>query len=251
MSVILTALKLPRSTYYHWKKHQPSLHECTYSKLKRQIRLIWQNNYKAYGYPRITLALKSLGIKIGPKRVFRLMREMKIHSLMNRRFKKPGTHVDYSQRPNFIKRHPKASVWRTDITYLELRPGTWVYLSSVYEPRAHRVLAFKVSRQMDAKLVVKTLNQALENFKKPVFIHSDMGSQYTSNEVETLLERHQIVHSYSKQGYPYDNSQIESFHSLLKREFVFQTHFSSYEDLVVRTSTYIDWFNTKRIRTSV
>lgn len=78
-----------------------------------------------------------------------------------------------------------------------------------------------------------------------------MGSQYTSNEVETLLERHQIVHSYSKQGYPYDNSQIESFHSLLKREFVFQTHFSSYEDLVVRTSTYIDWFNTKRIRTSV
>lgn len=247
----MTALKLPRSTYYHWKKHQPSLHECTYSKLKRQIRLIWQNNYKAYGYPRITLALKSLGIKIGPKRVFRLMREMKIHSLMNRRFKKPGTHVDYSQRPNFIKRHPKASVWRTDITYLELRPGTWVYLSSVYEPRAHRVLAFKVSRQMDAKLVVKTLNQALENFKKPVFIHSDMGSQYTSNEVETLLERHQIVHSYSKQGYPYDNSQIESFHSLLKREFVFQTHFSSYEDLVVRTSTYIDWFNTKRIRTSV
>lgn len=124
------------------------------------------------------------------------MREMGIHSLMNRRFKKPSTHVDYSQRPNFIKRHPEASVWRTDITYLELRPGTWVYLGSVYEPKVHRVLAFKISRQMDATLVVNTLNQALEDFKKPVFVHSDMGSQYTSIEVETLLERHQITHSY-------------------------------------------------------
>ena len=165
MSIILTALKLPRSTYYHWKEHRSSQHECADVKLKDRIRSIWQNNYKAYGYPRITMALQSLGIKIGAKRVFRLMREMGIHSLMNRRFKKLGTHVDYSQRPNFVKRYPEASVWRTDITYLELRPGTWVYLSSVYEPRAHCVLAFKISRQMDAKLVVNTLNQALEALK--------------------------------------------------------------------------------------
>lgn len=113
------------------------------------------------------------------------------------------------------------------------------------------MLAFKISHHMDAKLVVNTVNEALENFKKPVIIHSDMGSQYTSIEVETLLERHNIAHSYSKQGYPYDNSEIESFHSLLKREFVFQTHFTSFEDLVIRTSNYIDWFNTKRIRISV
>ncbi|WP_010078049.1 IS3 family transposase, partial [Liquorilactobacillus mali] len=77
------------------------------------------------------------------------------------------------------------------------------------------------------------------------------GSQYTSRNVENLLRRHQIFHSYSKQGYPYDNSQIEAFHSLLKREFVFQTHFSSFEDLILRISNYINWFNTERIRTNV
>ena len=85
----------------------------------------------------------------------------------------------------------------------------------------------------------------------PQYFHSDMGSQYTSNEVETLLERHQISHSYSKQGYPYDNGPIEAFHSLLKREFAFQTTFSNFEDLVIRTSNYISWFNSDRIRTSV
>ena len=85
----------------------------------------------------------------------------------------------------------------------------------------------------------------------PQYFHSDMGSQYTSNEVETLLERHQISHSYSKQGYPYDNGPIEAFHSLLKREFAFQTTFSNFEDLVIRTLNYISWFNSDRIRTSV
>ena len=68
--------------------------------------------------------------------------------------------------------------------------------------KVHQVLAFKISRQMEATLVVETINQALECHQKPQYFHSDMGSQYTSNEVETLLERHQISHSYSKQGYP-------------------------------------------------
>ncbi|MBU7557831.1 IS3 family transposase, partial [Weissella paramesenteroides] len=41
------------------------------------------------------------------------------------------------------------------------------------------------------------------------------------------------------------------FHSLLKREFAFQTTFSNFEDLVIRTSNYISLFNSDRIRTSV
>lgn len=253
LSIILSALKLPRSTYYHWKRYQPSQHERVDNQLKEKIKLIWENNYRAYGYPRITMVLRKSGICVGSKRILRLMREMEIHSLMNRRFKKPGTHVDHSQRPNLIKHQPNARIWRADITYLylELRPGTWVYLSSIYEPKVHQVLAFKIGRQMEATLVVETINQALECHQKPQYFHSDMGSQYTSNEVETLLERHQISHSYSKQGYPYDNGPIEAFHSLLKREFAFQTTFSDFEDLVIRTSNYISWFNSDRIRTSV
>lgn len=231
LSIILSALKLPRSTYYHWKRYQPSQHERVDNQLKEKIKLIWENNYRAYGYPRITMVLRKSGICIGSKRILRLMREMEIHSLMNRRFKKPGTHVDHSQRPNLIKHQPNARIWRADITYLELRPGTWVYLSSIYEPKVHQVLAFKIGRQMEATLVVETINQALECHQKLQYFHSDVGSQYTSNEVETLLKRHQISHSYSKQGYPYDNGPIEAFHSLLKREFAFQTTFLNFIQL--------------------
>src|SRR5699024_10332908 len=64
------------------------------------------------------MVLRKSGICVGSKRILRLMREMEIHSLMNRRFKKPGTHVDHSQRPNLIKHQPNARIWRADITYL-------------------------------------------------------------------------------------------------------------------------------------
>ncbi|WP_375163338.1 integrase core domain-containing protein [Lactiplantibacillus plantarum] len=114
-------------------------------------------------------------------------------------------------------------------------------VTSFYRTQARSLFLFSYLLHFNCKFV----------HQKPQYFHSDMGSQYTSNEVETLLERHQISHSYSKQGYPYDNGPIEAFHSLLKREFAFQTTFSNFEDLVIRTSNYISWFNSDRIRTSV
>ncbi|MBZ1541551.1 transposase family protein, partial [Leuconostoc mesenteroides] len=42
--------------------------------------------------------------------------------------------------------------------------------------------------------------------KKPNYLHTDMGSQFTSFGFENLLKRHKIDHSYSKLGHPYDNA---------------------------------------------
>ncbi|MCG0773760.1 transposase [Lactiplantibacillus plantarum] len=40
LSIILSALKLPRNTYYHWKRYQPSQHERVDNQLKEKIKLI-------------------------------------------------------------------------------------------------------------------------------------------------------------------------------------------------------------------
>lgn len=88
-------------------------------------------------------------------------------------------------------------------------------------------------------LVKFTIIDDLRLKRKPKHLHSDMDSQYTSFQFENVLKAHHIRHSYSKKGHPYDNSSIEAFHSLLKREFAPLIHFSIYADLVVRTSNYI------------
>ncbi|TLQ13865.1 IS3 family transposase, partial [Lentilactobacillus parafarraginis] len=78
--IILKALGLSKSTYYHWKHYQTSRHDKQDTILKSQIFEIWKNNYKAYGYPRITIAMRRLGVVIGPNRVYRLMQELGIRS---------------------------------------------------------------------------------------------------------------------------------------------------------------------------
>lgn len=74
-----------------------------------------------------------------------------------------------------------------------------------------------------------------------------MGSLYTSQLFESLLKSNNIKHSYSLKGHPYDNSYIEGFHSLLKREWVYQHKFTSIEHVILSIYKYIRWFNEDRL----
>lgn len=100
---------------------------------------------------------------------------------------------------------------------------------------------------MNTRLVVTTLQRALSKHQKPSYLHTDMGSQFTSIGFENLLNHHKIDHSYSKLGHPYYNAKIESFHSLLKREMIYQFRVPLIAHLILDVAKYIHWFNNERI----
>lgn len=73
---------------------------------------------------------------------------------------------------------------------------------------------------MTNELVLKTINCAVDKYKPSnLIIHTDLGSQYTSNDFESRLKELKIKHSFSHKGCPYDNAGIESFHATLKKMF--------------------------------
>lgn len=51
------------------------------------------------------------------------------------------------------------------------------------------------------------------NKDKQLIFHSDLASQYTSNDLKKICKKFNITQSFSKKGCPYDNACIESFHS--------------------------------------
>ena len=112
---MLRLLKIPKSTYYEWVHYVETNRQREDIILKALLQDIWQNNYKAYGAPRLRLALADLNLHHGINRIRRLMRAAGIYSVMSRRFNKPTTTVDYSQRPNLIKPLPAANAWSMDI----------------------------------------------------------------------------------------------------------------------------------------
>ena len=57
-----------------------------------------------------------------------------------------------------------------------------------------------------------------------------------------------MINSYSKKGYPWDNACIESFHALLKREWINRFKIFNYQHAYKLVFEYIETFyNTVRI----
>lgn len=113
---------------------------------------------------------------------------------------------------------------------------------------ARKIIAWTLSKTMEVSSVIETINKAKarRNTEQPLIIHSDRGSQYVSSawrEATKSMQR-----SYSHKGYPYDNACIESFHSLIKREWLNRFNIQNYNHAYSLVFEYIEaFYNTVRI----
>lgn len=201
-----------------------------------------------YGYPRLTIFLnKRFDFGVSSQLVYRLMAELGIKSRMVKKRKKPTTFTEYEQRPNLIKNlDDNSGVLLTDITYIPVN-NKWVYLASLYEPESRKVLSHRVSATMTKELATSVIAAPVIDNQQTRIVHSDMGSQYTSDLFEETLIKQGIKHSYSRKGRPGDNARIESFHSLLKREYVNHQSFKTLDEAIAGIDWHIRFYNTDRI----
>ena len=119
---------------------------------------------------------------------------------------------------HFIDAGPDA-VWCSDITYIWTFEG-FVYLTSIMDLYSRKIVSWVLSETLEASHVVKCIEKAKErrNIENPLVIQSDRGVQYTSTKYRELTS--EFIRSYSRKGTPWDNACIESFHSLIKREWL-------------------------------
>lgn len=111
------------------------------------------------------------------------------------------------------------AVWCSDITYIWTYEG-FVYLTSIMDLYSRKILAWVLSDALEAKWVIEAVNRAryASGIKNPKMIHSDRGIQYVCTDYRESIKGAQ--RSYSKKAYPWDNACIESFHALIKREWL-------------------------------
>lgn len=139
------------------------------------------------------------------------------------------------------------AVWCSDITYIWTIDG-FVYLTSIMDLFSRKIIVWTLSATMDVSCVIDTINKAKAQRKTdmPLILRSDLGSQYISKEykrVTTGMQR-----SYSKKAYPWDNACIESFHALIKREWLNRFRIRDYIHAYQLVFEYIEaFYNTKRI----
>lgn len=251
VSGMLKKLGVSRSGYRAFLNHKPSNMQQRKESVKKKIKTIYDDSKQNYGAPKITKELQKSGEVISERTVGKYMKEMGIRAQWVKPWTTTTRDSDFSKElhnilnEQFNPDRPNA-VWCTDITYIWTRDG-FVYLTSIMDLYARKIIAWTLSDNMEVSCVINTINKAKErrNTDFPLIIHSDRGSQYVSKAYREATEKYQL--SYSHTGYPYDNACIESFHSLIKREWLNRFAIADFNQAYRLVFEYIETFyNTVR-----
>ncbi len=101
--------------------------------------------------------------------------------------------VDDKNKENLLEQDFKATKpsekWVGDITYIYTKETGWTYLAIVMDLFDLKIIGWSYGINMTAQLVIDAFEKAQEERKveNGMIFHSDLGSQYTSNEYENLL----------------------------------------------------------------
>lgn len=252
VSGVLRILGVSRNGYLAWKKRLPSNREKRKEQIKERILEIYQESHQNYGAPKIAECLRREGEKIADKTVGNYMRELGIKAQYVKPYIVTTIRPDLSSRlrnilkEKFNPEEPDA-VWCSDITYIWTYEG-FVYLTSIMDLYSRKIISWVLSDTLEAKYVVKAVEKAKrrKGVEKPLILHTDRGIQYVCREyVEATAG---MKRSYSKKAYPWDNACIESFHALIKREWLNRFKIKNYDHAYKLVFEYIETFyNTVRI----
>ena len=252
VSGVLRILGVSRSGYLRWKKRLPSGREKRKQALMGRILAIYEDSHQNYGAPKITECLRKEGVKIAEKTVGNYMRELGIRAQYVKPYTVTTIDTDFSSGlknildEKFNPQEPDA-VWCSDITYIWTFEG-FVYLTSIMDLYSRKIIAWVLSDTLEAKWVVEAVEKAkaARNKDKPRILHTDRGIQYVCRDYAEATEGMQ--RSYSRKAYPWDNACIESFHALIKREWLSRFKIMDYGHAYQLVFQYIEaFYNTVRI----
>ena len=252
VSGVLKILGVSRSGYCAWKQRIPSESEKHRNHIKDEIKQIYDESHQNYGAPKITAMLHKQGERIAEKTVGNYMRQMGMKAQWVKPYTVTTIDSDFSSKlqnildEQFNPSRPDA-VWVSDITYIWTYNG-FVYLTSIMDLYSRKIISWVLSQSLEAIHVVECVTKAkqIRGVTSPLVFHSDRGIQYVSQAFRVATEG--MTNSYSKKAYPWDNACIESFHSLLKREWLKRFKIFDYKHAYRLVFEYIETFyNTVRI----
>jgi transposase InsO family protein len=245
------------SGFYAWLRRGPGRRRRDDRRVGERIAAIFEASRRTYGSPRVHAELRAEGVRIGRKRVARLMRRGGL-AVARRRRRVPRTtdsRHDHPVAPNLLDRNFAAerpdAVWLADLSYIPTGEG-WLYLAAIEDLATREIVGWSMADHLRAELACDALRMALQRRQPPpgLIQHSDRGVQYACKDYRAILARHGIRQSMSRKGDCWDNAPMESFFGSLKTELVHRTDFPTREAARRAIFEYLEAFYNRRRRHS-
>ncbi len=222
----------------------------------RRLRVVHAAHRQVYGRPRLQRALRDEGIRIGEKRVRRLMTAAALIVRRPRRFRVTTDSAHHwAPAPNLLARRfaiaEPERVWAADITALPVTGG-WCYLAVVLDLASRRVVGWSVQSSLATELPLAALHMALARRRHRDWLlhHSDRGAQYASDLYQRVLRQAGLTPSMSRVGDCWDNAPVESFFSGLKAELG-STRFSTTDNARLALVDHVEFYNARRLHSAI
>ena len=240
------------SGYYAWLTRPPSDRDLADEWLLTKIKNAHTESKESYGAPRILHELRDQGIKVGKKRIARLMRLAGVQGVSRRKgFKTTTRDPKAIPAADLVERNFKAGgpdvLWVGDITYIPTYAG-FLFLSVVMDAWSRRIIGWSMAAHLRTELVLDALEMALAQ-RRPtdVICHTDHGSQYTSLAFGKRCREAGVRPSMGTVGDAYDNAMCESFFATLECELLDRKKFRSHSEAKMAVFSFIEgWYNPSR-----
>lgn len=180
-----------------------------------------------YGVDRMQIALQHRGYTVGKRRISRIMKENGwLHERKRRPHGLTKATTEIQEKENLIKQdftsdQPYQKLL-TDISQITCRDGK-LYISPIMDCFNGEILSLVMRSNMRKELCIDTFNAAVKRFPlSGAILHSDRGSQYTSEAFREKLSNAGVLQSLSGVNHCFDNARMESFFATLKKELLYR-----------------------------
>jgi len=257
VATMCRVLAVSASGYYAWRKRPPSARARADVELTARIQAIHQYSRGTYGAPRIHQELRAAEIRVGCKRVARLMKAASLRGASRRPWLITTVRDRHARpAPDLVERNFTAAapdcLWVADITYIPTWAG-FLYLAVVLDTFSRRIVGWAMATHLRTELVLEALNMALGQRRPAAVIHhSDQGSQYTALAFGQRCKEAGVRPSMGSVGDCFDNAMCESFFATLECELLEPRHFKTQIEARMAIFEFIEgWYNPRRRHSAI
>jgi putative transposase len=250
-------LGVSASGYYAWQRRGTSARTRKDQQLLAQVRAFHQQSRGTYGAPRIHRDLRESGVRVGRKRVARLLKQAGLRGVSRRKWPVTTVRAEHVRpAPDLVNRAFTATgpnqLWVADITYIPTRTDT-LYLAVVLDVWSRRIVGWAMATHLRTRLVVDALAMAvMQRRPQGVIHHSDQGCQYTALEFGYRCREANVRPSMGSVGDCYDNAMCESFFATLECELLERVILQTPAEARTAVFEFIEgWYNPRRRHSSL
>ena len=253
VGVMCRLFQVSPSGFYEWRDRPISKHARQDMQLSALIHTIYQRSHHTYGARRVHAELcEAYRVRVGRKRVARLMRRAGLKGVQKRRFwcttrsgSAEGWAPDLVER-NFTADRPDA-LWVADVMYVATAEG-FLYLAVVLDVFSRLIVGWAMAERLRSQLVQTALEMAYaQRAPRQVIHHSDHGTEYTAIGFGKRCTQLGIRPSMGSVGDCFDNAMAESVFATFECEVLDRNTFQTRDEARSAIFSWIEgWYNRHR-----